>query len=606
MLPPIKIDFETRGITDKAWEYPPLPVGVAIQVGKKPPSYHRGTPQYLRKVLLPYWNKRRMIFHNGVGFDIAVAVKHCKLPMPDPKWIEDTLVQAFLLDPHARTLALKPLAVEVLGEANEDQADLRAWVLANVQGSTRKNWGAFICMAPPELVAPYAKGDVRKTGGLWENFSPKIAEQGMQQAYRREMLVAPPLIENGLRGIRVDLDLLDRDEALYSGLLEQTDDKIRRSLKAPALEIDTDALADALERIGGPLPLTPSGERSTSKHAILTHPIPLLLKQRLLYRSALAQAYRTFTRPMWTQAHATEGRIHTLWNQVRGTSKGGAGGARTGRQSSEPNLQNLPSAEKLETLYAFLKDPERTKYPLPNIRRYILPDAPGHVIFGRDFNQQELRILAHFEGSDLLEMYQQYPDIDLHKFVQGMIEEITGRLLPRKIIKVLNFCTVYGGGPQAVADQGDIPLSEAQEVQTLYFQALPTIKATAKEAARLGRESFVRTIGGRVYVAEPSRIIKGRLRSFDYKLLNYLIQGSAADQTKEAIARWYEGRSGLARFLMSVHDELVFSCKPRDLRAEMAELKAVMESRTVLKFEVPFLSSGYTGPNWADIEEYTE
>ena len=53
------------------------------------------------------------------------------------------------------------------------------------------------------------------------------------------------------------------------------------------------------------------------------------------------------------------------------------------------------------------------------------------------------------------------------------------------------------------------------------------------------RRMPVRTLGGRVLYAEQP--YKGR--DFSYKLLNHLIQGSAADATKEALCEWYEGSS---------------------------------------------------------------
>lgn len=608
----VVVDFETKPIEEEPERFPPEPVGVSIKVGAKKSVYTRGTPRELGERLRPYWNSRRhrIVMHNGIGFDMAVGAKHCGLPIEPAGGIADTLPLLFLKHPHASTLSLKPSAEKFLGLPNDDQRELRDWIMANVpEAKARpKNWGAHIWRAPFELVKRYAEGDTDKTAALLDLFEPKLDERE-REAWEREHRVAPCLIANGLRGVRLDASLVQRDAEVFSLKLAETNDAIRKALRAPSLDIDSHDLGRRIVAMGHPLPVNADGSYSTSKMSLRDSTLPDRVKGLLLYRSALAQALRTFTHPMARQSAATGGIMHTHWNQVRGSNKAGDGGARTGRQSSEPNLQNLPSPEKLEGLYAFLSKamrvkPERVRdaFPLPTIRRYILPDE-GCVIMGRDFSQQELRILAHFEGADLLEMYQKYPDLDLHTFVQEMIAEVTGVKLGRKIVKVLNFCTVYGGGAQAIADQGDLPLSEAQELQRLYFQALPTIRKTMNEAQG---SRYVRTIGGRIYEPEAPKIIKGRLRQFNYKLLNYLIQGSAADQTKEAIARWWESRSGDSRFLLSVHDELVFSCDARAVRLEMGHLKAIMESTDVLKFEVPFLSEGYTGPNWADIEEYED
>ena len=67
-------------------------------------------------------------------------------------------------------------------------------------------------------------------------------------------------------------------------------------------------------------------------------------------------------------------------------------------------------------------------------------------------------------------------------------------------------------------------------------------------------------------------------RAFTYKALNRLIQGSAADQTKQAIIDCYK-----AGFLpiVQIHDELCFNIKPGD----ELKIKEVMEK--CIEFKVP-------------------
>jgi DNA polymerase I-like protein with 3'-5' exonuclease and polymerase domains len=64
----------------------------------------------------------------------------------------------------------------------------------------------------------------------------------------------------------------------------------------------------------------------------------------LLYRGALATCVQTFMRVWLRQAEETGGTIHTMWNQVRQSDvDGDLIGARTGRLSSSPNFQNIPT-----------------------------------------------------------------------------------------------------------------------------------------------------------------------------------------------------------------------------------------------------------------------
>jgi len=135
-----------------------------------------------------------------------------------------------------------------------------------------------------------------------------------------------------------------------------------------------------------------------------------------------------------------------------------------------------------------------------------------------------------------------------------------------------------------------------------YFQALPGFKDLMDEASARGRRGLpVKTWGGRLLYAEQGKLVNGRMWTFEYKLLNYLIQGSAADQTKEAInsvGYW----SKYCRFLATVHDENVYSVDPENLDSEIECIKASMEDQP--GWDVPFKAKVLTGPNWWDIKLY--
>ena len=97
-------------------------------------------------------------------------------------------------------------------------------------------------------------------------------------------------------------------------------------------------------------------------------------------------------------------------------------------------------------------------------------------------------------------------------------------------------------------------------------------------------------------------MIQGRMCTFEYKLLNYLVQGSAADCTKEAIIRYDEAKQH-GRFLVTVHDEINVSASKKYAKSEMAILREAMES---IEFGLPMLSDGESGSNWADLIAFQE
>jgi DNA polymerase-1 len=266
-------------------------------------------------------------------------------------------------------------------------------------------------------------------------------------------------------------------------------------------------------------------------------------------------------------------------------------GTRTGRLSgSKPNFQNVAN----EYTVVIPKG-----YPvMPLMRSYLLPDK-GMVWLKRDYSQQELRILAHFSEGRLYERYKANPKIDAHEETSALITEHTGLSLPRKLVKITGFSVIYGSGLGSLAEQMGVPYSEAQQVRNAYFTALPEVPKLMRLCSERGRHGqTITTWGGREYPVEPPKLIGGRHVDFSYKLLNYLIQGSAGDCTKESIIRWNEDK-GNGEFLATVHDENDIQA-PRDtwLR-DMAKLRKAMEG---IEFDVKMLSDGFKGPNWAQLE----
>jgi DNA polymerase-1 len=313
-----------------------------------------------------------------------------------------------------------------------------------------------------------------------------------------------------------------------------------------------------------------------------------VLRGMLAYRGHLKTLLNTFMLP-WLKFSEADGRLRPGWNQV----KGDVYGTRTGRLSSnEPNFQNVPTE---------LSGTPPTDMPaLPLLREYVLPDE-GHVLVSSDFNGQEMRIASHFAEGRAAEIYRSNPDADFHKVVAEIIREQAGLDIPHKMVKITGFSLLYGSGVSALAGLLAVDKATALRLRNAYFAALPGFEELMNDVSQRGRSGRpVRTWGGRLIYAEPSRIVNGGQWSFEYKLTNYLIQGSAADQTKEAI-----NTAGYCsphrRFLATVHDENVYSIDPEYLDEEVGIIKHSMEGQT--GWDVPFKAKVKMGPNWQDIHE---
>jgi DNA polymerase I-like protein with 3'-5' exonuclease and polymerase domains len=280
------------------------------------------------------------------------------------------------------------------------------------------------------------------------------------------------------------------------------------------------------------------------------------------------------------------------------------GGARTGRLSSTPNFQNIPKMfDDRGDGYVhpkFLNVP-----PLPLMRGYLLPDKGG--VWGhRDYSQQELRILAHFEDGALLQAYLANPKLDVHGLVHTMILEKVKRDFIRTRVKNFVFQKIYGGGYPAICAALDCDQPTAHAVVGAMMAALPGYEQLENDVKATGRAGLaIRTWGGREYYTEPPKFVKkfGRIMTFDYKLLNYLIQGSAGDCTKEALIRYDEHPKREARMLVSVHDEINSSMPKKRFKEEMCILNEVMQS---IPFDLPMLSEGKVGEDWGHLTKMEE
>ena len=583
---PVAVDFETHAIDGNPILNPPAPVGVAIQYPGKAPDYMPMSNKSIG-ILTDLWaSGQPMVFHNA-PFDLSVARTHLNLPFPKWENIHDTMFLCYLADPYAESLSLKPSAERYLDIPPVEQDALRDWIVANVPGATVKNFGAHISKAPFEIVSPYAKADVIDTLKLWEYLHPQYGGE----AYDRERQLMPILVAATVRGVRLARGQVEQALGVLEQAHTQCGTAIGAYLGVAGLNVSSgpqlaQALSDADAVTGWDL--TPKGARSTAKDSMIKYIKDPILLHHLRYYNTLKTYLGTFLEP-WYEMSKMDGRLHPGWNQIRST-EGQRRGTRTGRLSSDrPNFQNPPNP-------AGLTIPEGLP-EIPDLRNYILPEE-GHVWIKRDWSAQEIRILAHFEDGDLAAAFRANPRLDPHAMAKKLIYEITGRDYERKFVKETGFGMIYGMGGPGLAKKINKPESYAREIQSAYLLAMPGVKKMQKGTKARGYAGKpIRTWGGREYYTEPPKMIDGTYRTFEYKLLNYLIQGSAGDQCKQSIIDWDAGK-GSAVFMATVHDEINTSVPEDKVKENMGWLQATMEQDY---FDVPMLSDGFVGPSWGEL-----
>lgn len=621
------VDFESFPIRQRP-HFPPKPVGVATKWPGQPSQYlawghptaNNGTLEQGMAELDQVWRSGLpIVFHNS-KFDVAVATEGLGFPMPPWDRLHDTMFLAYLCDPHSRSIALKELAADLLNWPAEEQDAIVEWVMANAdrlpmlpnrKGELKRPSrsskspdsvyaGAWIAWTPGDLCGRYACGDTDRTAGLWEHCWPLVQANGMGAAYDRERAVMPIFLRNEREGMLTDVEALSVDIPKYEGSMEIVETALRGRLGVPDLNLDSDDdVAQALLNTGvvpeANFVLTPSGKLSTSKDNLLpsmfTDPA---VASALGYRNRLTTCLNMFMKPWFAQASEWGGKIGTNWNQTRNPE----GGTRTGRPSTNKhNFLNVSKAwDGRDDGYTH---PEFLSVStLPLCRTYILPDA-GHTFLHRDFDGQELRVFAHFEQGDLWDKYAENPDLDPHTFIGDELKRVAGREIERTRVKTLNFQGLYGGGEPALMRKLRCTKQEAKELKKFHNEALPGRVTLNDEIKRvIGRGSAIVTWGGRLYFAEPPGPDG---RSKVYKLINYIIQGSAADLTKEALIAWDRANHS-ARFMVTVYDEINISSPKDDAARNMRILKEAMETA---RLTVPMTSSPKHGASWGKAKACT-
>jgi len=554
--------------------------------------------------------------HNISKFDCDLSETHMGVKLPSHK-IDDSLFTRFLVDPHAPDLKLKNSAERVLGEPPEEQDAVFEWLHAHgfIQKRTengkikyQKDAGAYISKAPGSLVAAYAIGDLTRSKDLFDHDIKIVKRDGMLDAYKLEQQVAPILLENERQGMRVDVERLEKDLPIYEKALLKVDSWLRKKLRAPAsLNLDSDAEVGSYLKKSGQVkifPKTPTGRDSLSKKNLRASFFSDRdVHRALCYRNILAYVLGNNIRP-WVQENI-KSYTYTIWNQVR--SDKDRGGARSGRITCSKfgNIIKNPTSGKNPD-YVKADDARVRKLldlpELPLARKYCLPD-PGDLFVHRDWNQQELRVTAHFEEGKLAAEYVADPSVDIHGRVQGWMHALTPARYDREPVKTADFLAFYGGGWRALAAQTGMPEASAQEFMRIWKQAMPDVVALQRRLmAMYQRGQPVRTIGGRLYHCKPPGVAqrgtnKGQWMTFEYTALNYLIQPSGADLLKMAVVAYAKHPKRRGRMLSVVHDEINSSAPKKLAKQENKILEEVMHA---FKLDVPWKSDGDERVNWGE------
>jgi DNA polymerase I len=240
-----------------------------------------------------------------------------------------------------------------------------------------------------------------------------------------------------------------------------------------------------------------------------------------------------------------DGRIHTDFRQTV---------AATGRvTSTEPNLQVIPVRTQ---------DGRR-------IRRAFVPGAGYESIMTVDYNQLELRIMAHLSRDPTL-LAAFTSGEDLHATLAAQVFGVAPGSVTadqRRKIKAMSYGLAYGLSVFGLARQLRISMDEARPLRDAYFARLGGVRDYLENVVASARQTgYTETIlGRRRYLPALTSDNRQRRETAERMALNAPIQGSAADIVKIGMLRVDEALATArldSRLLLQVHDELVLEVAP--------------------------------------------
>jgi DNA polymerase-1 len=272
------------------------------------------------------------------------------------------------------------------------------------------------------------------------------------------------------------------------------------------------------------------------------------------------------------------GRIHTTFNQVA---------AATGRLSSvNPNLQNIPI---------------RSEIGRP-VRSCFVADE-GMRLLSADYNQVELRVLAHVAGEDVLrEIFASNQDVHRETAAEVLAippEEVGPA--ERSKAKMVNYGIAYGLSAFGLADRLQISRDEAALYIERYFERFPAIKRFIDETiATAEKEGFVYTLLGRRRAIPELRSNQRQRRMLGERLaVNTVIQGTAADIIKLAMLHCHAALADAGtktQLVLQIHDELLFEGPEEEM--EQASKIVAREMCQAFELDPPLAVDIGIGSEW--------
>lgn len=417
----------------------------------------------------------------------------------------------------------------------------------------------------------------------------KLSAEKQDELFQNmEMGLLPVLARMELSGIKLDMDMMKQFSKEVHKEIDSLTKKVHklagREFNVSSSAQLRDILFDDLDLPTAGIKKGKTGYSTAASELEKLHGLHPIIECIERYRE-ITKLQNTYIDVLPTLVDEQD-RIHTSFNQTV---------AATGRlSSSDPNLQNIPI---------------RTDYG-KRIRDAFISEE-GYELLAADYSQFELRIVASLaQDEKLIDIFQKGEDV--HRATAAAIhgislEEVTAS--QRRSAKEVNFGVLYGMGAFGLAQRTGLSQKEAKEFIDKYFDTFSGV-ATYLEAVKekAAEDGYAETMFGRRRHIPELQSSNYQLRAAGERMaINMPVQGSQADIIKLAMIEidhmllqdgYYERDD--VRFLLQVHDELVFEVKKSVKDSIVPAITALMEKAVSLA--VPVVVEGHVGKRWGGLK----
>lgn len=551
-----------------------------------------------------------LIFHNAV-YDLDWLCCWDKTMFKCRARIEDTMTRQALIDTYSPSFKLD-YCCKLFGLEGKNKNDtIEAWWEEHT-GKPGKQAIKHLKEIPRPITGKYCKQDAKATYYLFMAQQPVLEKEELTYANDIECKLYPWLLATRKNGIRIDNTARENLSNDVTAECEQYEKDFHD--KYGDVNISSNKQLQGLwQRLGLPFEYNKEGNISfgydqmleflnggdqlnmTDAQKEIAHAVAKDILQIREYRKLLD----TFVDGQFVDMQFN-GRIYT---NLYPSKRDGSGGTVTGRFSSaNPNLQQVPAHSEWGK----------------QTRSIFIPEE-GCYLGAFDYKQIEYRLFTHFaqgeEGKAAQKLYHENPALDYHEMGQRMMgwwypDDEWANKEARHMMKRLSFGNLYGLKAKTFSEhfkwdllkshpdckQSDL-YQLAENLQSEYQRKVPFIKVTNEAIMKVGqRRGYVKTLSGKRQRMPPNPSKGG---DDAYKLINYLVQGSAGDVFKKGVCvdAWNAGVFDVLIPHLMVHDEMVFSIPQTKAGYEACiELKQCMANAYPLK--VPLGVDTEIGPDW--------